>query len=78
MYAHIPYTTSEKGKPPTVYRGVKAADGSLDSVPCVTFSQDTSLMAAGFTESYIRLWSLKGEKLKGYRSDFQSSQVKDG
>ena len=34
-------------------------------------------MAAGFSESYIRLWSLKGEKLKGYRSDFQSSQVKD-
>ncbi|GJE87646.1 transcription initiation factor TFIID subunit 5 [Phanerochaete sordida] len=48
-----------------------------EGVPCITFSQDTSLMAAGFSESYIRLWSLKGEKLKGYRSDFQSSQVKD-
>ncbi len=35
-------------------------------------------MAAGFAESYIRLWSLKGEKLKGLRSDFQSSAVKDG
>jgi len=34
-------------------------------------------MAAGFAESYIRLWSLKGEKLKGLRSDFQSSGVKD-
>jgi transcription initiation factor TFIID subunit 5 len=48
------------------------------SAPCCTFSQDTSLMAAGFSESYIRLWSLKGEKLTGYRSDFQSSAVKDG
>ena len=35
-------------------------------------------MAAGFQESYIRLWSLKGDKLKGYRSDFQPSQIKDG
>jgi transcription initiation factor TFIID subunit 5 len=34
-------------------------------------------MAAGFAESYIRLWSLKGEKLKGFRSDFQSSGIKD-
>lgn len=35
-------------------------------------------MAAGFSESFIRIWSLKGEKLTGYRSDFQSSSVKDG
>jgi transcription initiation factor TFIID subunit 5 len=35
-------------------------------------------MAAGFGESYIRLWSLKGEKLRGMRSDFSSSTVKDG
>ncbi|KAF9535392.1 TFIID and SAGA subunit [Crepidotus variabilis] len=49
------------------------AEGS----PCCTFSQDTSLMAAGFAESYVRLWSLKGEKLKGLRSDFQSKDVKD-
>lgn len=35
-------------------------------------------MAVGFSESYIRLWSLNGEKLSGYRSGFQSSSVKDG
>lgn len=35
-------------------------------------------MAAGFSESYIRLWSLKGERLRGMRSDFQPSSVKDG
>lgn len=34
-------------------------------------------MAAGFAESYIRLWSLKGEKLKGMRSDFSSSSIRD-
>ena len=50
------------------------AEGS----PCCSFSPDTSLMAAGFGESYIRLWSLKGEKLRGMRSDFSSSTVKDG
>ncbi|KAG6912022.1 hypothetical protein DXG01_000270 [Tephrocybe rancida] len=49
------------------------AEGS----PCCTFSQDTSLMAAGFAESYIRLWSLKGEKLQGMRSDFSASSIKD-
>ncbi|KAK0208082.1 TFIID and SAGA subunit [Desarmillaria ectypa] len=49
----------------------------VEGAPCMTFSQDTSLMAAGFAESYIRLWSLKGEKLKGMRSDFTSSSVRD-
>ncbi|KAK7468822.1 Transcription initiation factor TFIID subunit 5 [Stygiomarasmius scandens] len=49
----------------------------VEGAPCCTFSQDTSLMAAGFAESYIRLWSLKGEKLRGMRSDFSSSQIRD-
>ncbi|KDQ63458.1 hypothetical protein JAAARDRAFT_202902 [Jaapia argillacea MUCL 33604] len=48
-----------------------------EGVPSCTFSPDTSLMAAGFSESYIRLWSLKGEKLRGMRSDFQSNAVRD-
>ena len=47
------------------------------SAPCITFSQDTSLMAAGFAESYIRLWSLRGEKLRGFRNDFSTSAIKD-
>jgi transcription initiation factor TFIID subunit 5 len=34
-------------------------------------------MAAGFAESFIRIWSLKGEKLKGLRSDFQASAIRD-
>ncbi|KAF8202854.1 TFIID and SAGA subunit [Pholiota molesta] len=48
-----------------------------EGAPCCTFSPDTTLMAAGFAESYIRLWSLNGEKLKGLRSDFSSSAIKD-
>ena len=48
------------------------------SVPCTTFSLDSSLMAAGFSESYIRLWNLKGEKLRGMRSDFDANSIKDG
>jgi transcription initiation factor TFIID subunit 5 len=35
-----------------------------ESISSVEFSQDSTLMAAGSSESSIRLWSLKGEKLK--------------
>ncbi|KAI0001946.1 TFIID and SAGA subunit [Russula vinacea] len=45
--------------------------------PCCTFSLDTSLMAAGFEESYIRLWNLKGEHLKGLQSEFHLNNVRD-
>ncbi|KAJ6604581.1 TFIID and SAGA subunit [Mycena vulgaris] len=48
-----------------------------EGAPCCTFSPDTSLMAAGFSESYVRLWSLKGEKLRGLRSDFASTSIRD-
>ncbi|KAJ6575037.1 TFIID and SAGA subunit [Mycena capillaripes] len=48
-----------------------------EGAPCSTFSPDTSLMAAGFAESYVRLWSLKGEKLRGLRSDFTSASIRD-
>lgn len=43
-----------------------------------TFSQDSTLMAAGFEESYVQVWSLKGEKLNGLRSDFDLTEVRDG
>jgi transcription initiation factor TFIID subunit 5 len=48
------------------------------SIPCATFSPDNSLLATGHSESYVRLWSLKGERLQGMRSDFQASAIKDG
>lgn len=34
-------------------------------------------MAVGFSESYIRLWNLKGEKLRGMRSDFDANAIRD-
>lgn len=45
-----------------------------------TFSDDSTLMACGFSESYIRLWSLKqgGNGLRGLRMDFDSDSVGDG
>ncbi|KAJ7786239.1 TFIID and SAGA subunit [Mycena metata] len=48
-----------------------------EGAPCCTFSPDTSLMAAGFSESYVRLWSLNGQKLRGFRSDFTSGSIRD-
>jgi len=37
-----------------------------------------SLLAAGSEESVVRIWSLKGEKLRGLRSDYEAGSVKDG
>ncbi|PVG02303.1 WD40 repeat-like protein [Serendipita vermifera] len=48
-----------------------------EGVSSSTFSADSTLLAAGFSESYIRLWSVKGEKLRALRSDFDLSEVKD-
>ncbi|CAE6432688.1 unnamed protein product [Rhizoctonia solani] len=50
---------------------------AMDGMTCAGFSQDSTLMSVGFSESYIRLWNLKGEKLRGMRSDFQVTGVKD-
>jgi hypothetical protein len=35
-------------------------------------------MAAGFSESYIRIWSLKGAKLPAMRTDFDSDHIVTG
>ncbi|KAG0270202.1 Transcription initiation factor TFIID subunit 5 [Actinomortierella ambigua] len=48
-----------------------------DNMNCVAVSQDTTFMAAGFSESYVRLWSLKGEKLRGMRSNFNPATIND-
>ena len=34
-------------------------------------------MAAGFSESYVRIWSLKGEKLRGFKSNFNPAHIND-
>lgn len=33
-------------------------------VNCFSISEDATLVAGGFSESFIKVWSLKGEKLK--------------
>lgn len=48
-----------------------------DGLTCSRVSEDLTLMAAGFEESYVQLWSLKGEPLRELRSDFSLSSIKD-
>ncbi|CAO1619192.1 unnamed protein product [Sympodiomycopsis kandeliae] len=48
-----------------------------DGLTCSTFSDDLSLMAAGFEESYVQLWSLKGEPLRALKSDVRLSEIRD-
>ncbi|OLL21698.1 Transcription initiation factor TFIID subunit 5 [Neolecta irregularis DAH-3] len=36
-----------------------------DGLNCIDFSKDASMLAGGFAESYVKIWSLKGDKLKG-------------
>lgn len=48
-----------------------------DGLACSTFSEDVSLMAAGFEESYVQVWSLKGEPLRGLRGGLSLSSVRD-
>lgn len=67
-------TAKQRGLPSIcAYTLHDIAEGS----PCCIFSPDTSLMAAGFEESYIRLWSLKGESLNSMKSDFQPNNIRD-
>ncbi|TNY21852.1 WD40-repeat-containing domain protein [Rhodotorula diobovata] len=46
-----------------------------DSLSTVTFSEDSTVMATGFTESYIRLWSLDGKGLRALRTDLKEDEV---
>ncbi|EST05355.1 TFIID subunit, WD40-associated region [Kalmanozyma brasiliensis GHG001] len=48
-----------------------------DGITCSTFSDDITLMAAGFEESFVQLWSLKGEKLRGVRGNPHLSSIRD-
>lgn len=36
---------------------------TYDDLNCVSFSEDASLAAGGFADSYVMLWNLKGDKL---------------
>ncbi len=34
-------------------------------------------MAVGFSESYVRVWNLKGDKLRGVRNDVDPNVIRD-
>ncbi|GAB5585488.1 Transcription initiation factor TFIID subunit 5 [Umbelopsis nana] len=48
-----------------------------DSLNCITMSEDTSLIAGGFSESYVKIWSLKGEKLRSLKNNITPAKVND-
>ncbi|KAJ1026957.1 hypothetical protein NDA16_002250 [Ustilago loliicola] len=48
-----------------------------EGITCSTFSDDITLMAAGFEESFVQVWSLKGEKLRGIRGNPNLSSIRD-
>ncbi|CAG8678076.1 6516_t:CDS:10 [Cetraspora pellucida] len=46
-----------------------------NSLNCISISEDSSLIAGGFSDSYIKLWCLKGEKLKGFQNHVNISEI---
>ncbi|CEI89162.1 hypothetical protein RMCBS344292_03530 [Rhizopus microsporus] len=48
-----------------------------DSLNCVTMTKDATLIAGGFSQSFIKIWSLKGEKLRSLRNTINPAHVND-
>ncbi|KAI8969049.1 WD40-repeat-containing domain protein [Mycotypha africana] len=48
-----------------------------DSLNCIATTKDATLIAGGFSESYVKIWSLKGEKLKSLRNTINPAHVND-
>ncbi|PIA14010.1 WD40 repeat-like protein [Coemansia reversa NRRL 1564] len=46
-----------------------------NTLNCTTVSEDLSLLAGGFSESYIKLWSLTRTPLRGFQSTIASSTI---
>ncbi|KAJ1901180.1 Transcription initiation factor TFIID subunit 5 [Kickxella alabastrina] len=42
---------------------------------CAAVSEDLSLLAGGFSDSYVKLWSLKREPLRGFQSNFYPASI---
>ena len=43
----------------------------------MTTTKDATLMAAGFSESFVKIWSLKNEKLRSLRNTINPAHVND-
>ncbi|CAG8582093.1 3601_t:CDS:10 [Paraglomus occultum] len=50
---------------------------TYDSLNCISISDDATLIAGGFSESYIKIWSLKGEKLKAFMNNVRPTFVSE-
>ncbi|SAL96088.1 hypothetical protein [Absidia glauca] len=50
---------------------------TYDNLNCLTVTKDASLVAGGFSDSFVKIWSLKGEKLKGFRNTINPAYVND-
>ncbi|CAO3598589.1 unnamed protein product [Absidia cylindrospora] len=50
---------------------------TYDSLNCLTVTKDASLVAGGFSDSFVKIWSLKGEKLRGFRNTINPAYVND-
>ncbi|KAI8875847.1 WD40 repeat-like protein [Backusella circina FSU 941] len=48
-----------------------------DNLNCISVTKDATLIAGGFSESYIKLWSLKGDKLRSFRNTINPAHVND-
>ncbi|KAI8368554.1 WD40-repeat-containing domain protein [Blakeslea trispora] len=48
-----------------------------DQLNCITISDDTTLVAGGFSESFIKVWSLKGKKLQSKQEAEQGLEGSD-
>ena len=48
------------------------------SLNCISISDDATLIAGGFSESYVKIWSLKGEKLKAFMNNVRPTFVSEG
>ncbi|KAJ1825389.1 Transcription initiation factor TFIID subunit 5, partial [Coemansia sp. RSA 2599] len=46
-----------------------------NSMNCARVSDDLSLLAGGFSESYVKIWSLKREPLRGFQSNFHLGSI---
>ncbi|KAI8332903.1 WD40-repeat-containing domain protein [Chlamydoabsidia padenii] len=50
---------------------------TYDNLNCLTVTKDASLIAGGFSDSFVKIWSLKGEKLRGFRNTINPAYIND-